>query len=274
VREEYEALLRRSVSDGLRLVPVLVERVELPPFLGSRDYVDFSRAGGDPAAYRVAFDRLLRGLKGLRGPRPSGAARVDGLVVPSEGGWRPEGPAEAVLRVNRGEVVFAPVGGELVRQAAPVGVDHRLRAAVFELGLARRAATRPAQAVDRTAPAQTAGAAPARLPGRLADVGRLLGEQFTAGPVGVALAAAVVAAGRAGASLRLAVEVDEPTLADLPWETLTVAGVDGPLVLHPNVVLHRSVPGLGTGAVAGGVRPAAGAGRGRQPRAGTRAGAP
>jgi tetratricopeptide (TPR) repeat protein len=244
VRAEYEALLVRSETDGLRLVPVLVERVDLPAFLGTRDYVDFSRVDGDPAAYRAAFDRLVRGLKEERGPRVSGTPGPDGLVVPGTGAWRPEGPAEAVLRVSSGEVVFAPVGGDLVRAPAPQAVDRRLQDALFKLRLARRAAPRLAAASERATGEAVAGPS-AGLSARLVEVGRLLGERFASGPVGDAVAASVTAAVAAGASLRLAVEVDVAGLDDLPWETLTVPGVAGPLVLHPNVALHQSVPGLG-----------------------------
>ncbi|WP_239341217.1 tetratricopeptide repeat protein, partial [Frankia sp. CiP3] len=245
VRDEYEALLRRSNDEGLRLVPVVIGEVVLPPFLGNRHYVDFRGTGGDEAAYRVTFEALLRGLRGQRGPRPAGEARTPGgLVVPAGGGWRPEGPREATLRLSADEVVFAPVGGQVAR-GRPAGVDHRLRDGLFELVRARRLAPAAVEAVERVDRAGGAAGHAAGLAGRLTSAGVLLGERFLPEPVAAAVAAEVQAAARLGASLELAVEVDDPALADLPWETLVVPGMAHPLVLHPQVRLYRAVPGLG-----------------------------
>ena len=53
VAEEYATLMLRSVQDGRRFIPVLIEDVELPPFAASRYHADFRNA--DAAAY----DRLV-----------------------------------------------------------------------------------------------------------------------------------------------------------------------------------------------------------------------
>src|SRR5438045_1947738 len=48
--------------------------------------------------------------------------------------------------------------------------------------------------------------------------------------------------GRGNAALGLAVEVDDPDLADLPWETLSLPAAAGALALDRSVQLCRRVP--------------------------------
>ncbi|HXM56110.1 MAG TPA: toll/interleukin-1 receptor domain-containing protein, partial [Candidatus Dormibacteraeota bacterium] len=44
VAEEYAAMVARAVSEGLRLVPVLLGDAEMPPLLANRRWVDFRGA--------------------------------------------------------------------------------------------------------------------------------------------------------------------------------------------------------------------------------------
>ena len=77
-----------------------------------------------------------------------------------------------------------------------------------------------------------AGQAPLRADGglggglhaRLVQAGVVLARCFLDGPAGTALAAEAAAAAAGGGSLRLAVEVPDPGLARLPWETLVLPG--------------------------------------------------
>ena len=59
----------------------------------------------------------------------------------------------------------------------------------------------------------------------LADAGRRLTADFLAGEAGAELAARVAEAERLNEVLELGVEVAEPVLADLPWETLQLPEV-------------------------------------------------
>ena len=81
------------------------------------------------------------------------------------------------------------------------------------------------------------------------DAGEALGRAFLPPPVAAALAEALAAAERDGRALELGLELADPALADLPWETLrlpaaTAEGLPGePLALHPGVVLYRAEVG-------------------------------
>ena len=74
VREEYDqAVIRSNREPGrFRLIPVLIGDAEPPPFLGSRDWVDFR----DPATFAQSVDQLVFGITGRR----SGASE-DGAAV-------------------------------------------------------------------------------------------------------------------------------------------------------------------------------------------------
>lgn len=72
--------------------------------------------------------------------------------------------------------------------------------------------------------------------------GRALGSRFLAGDAGVALAQEVTRSQAGAAPLRLAVQVDDPEWADLPWETLVLPGQQEPLVLQRGVQMYRVVP--------------------------------
>lgn len=53
VQQEYAALMQRSIENGSRFIPVLIEEVELPPFAATRYYADFRNAP------RPRYDRLV-----------------------------------------------------------------------------------------------------------------------------------------------------------------------------------------------------------------------
>lgn len=76
VRTQYEALLDKAVTEGRRLVPVLVGRgdTKLPAFLRTRHCVDLR--GLSPEAYR---ERLVAIAGALRGEHPGPPPRTTGL---------------------------------------------------------------------------------------------------------------------------------------------------------------------------------------------------
>jgi hypothetical protein len=229
VRNEYAVLMQRSIVDGQPLIPVLLRDAELPPLLATRFWVDF-RTAADEAGYLQAVRRLAGALRGQRRQRP---APGSALVVPPGLGARPEGPRSATLRVTGDEVTL--LAGDREVRAPHAGVDYATRERLLDLSGARRFDD---GAVLRDAAGGDAGL----LDLRLADIGTGLGRAFLAGEPGTALAGEVAAAGRANAALRLAVEVDDPDLADLPWETLTLPGGTGPLALDRSVQFYRRVP--------------------------------
>ncbi len=53
VRQEYSALMQRSIEEGRRFIPVVIDDVELPGFAATRSYVDFRGVSGDE------YDRLI-----------------------------------------------------------------------------------------------------------------------------------------------------------------------------------------------------------------------
>jgi hypothetical protein len=61
VLEEYYALLLRAVVGGGRLIPVLLDDVELPPFAGNRQAVDLS--SGEDSDLDHAVAQLVRGVR-------------------------------------------------------------------------------------------------------------------------------------------------------------------------------------------------------------------
>jgi TIR domain len=111
VREEYAAMLARAVAGRQRLIPVLLDDVELPPFLATRVWVDFR--GADGPEYERRVHDLVAALRG----GPSRPDRDGGLTLPgarrrgaSGRAVRPErrppppggGPAPRISEVERG----------------------------------------------------------------------------------------------------------------------------------------------------------------------------
>lgn len=99
VRKEYEAAFQRQAkAGGTWLIPILLERVELPPFLSAIQYLDLTES------YLEGMQQLLRALQVVPvGPRPQEV--VD--------------PAKLVRQVA-GEVAKI-LGLEARSQASPVG---------------------------------------------------------------------------------------------------------------------------------------------------------
>ncbi|MGV9248222.1 tetratricopeptide repeat protein [Streptomyces sp. NPDC003710] len=71
------------------------------------------------------------------------------------------------------------------------------------------------------------------------EVGAALGEYCLQGAVGDALLSGLETARQRHVPFRLAVQVDVPRWAALPWETLAVPGQDRPLALSDHVELYR-----------------------------------
>lgn len=61
IREEYAALLQRSVETGQRLIPVVIEDVSLPPFASTRHPCVLHGVADEDRERRI--DRLLRALQ-------------------------------------------------------------------------------------------------------------------------------------------------------------------------------------------------------------------
>ncbi|GAA1016633.1 hypothetical protein Aple_085680 [Acrocarpospora pleiomorpha] len=62
VRETYATLIRRSVENGQRLIPVVIEAVTLPDFARNRFSIDLSGADGPDRDSRL--EELIRALRG------------------------------------------------------------------------------------------------------------------------------------------------------------------------------------------------------------------
>ncbi|MFJ9151766.1 tetratricopeptide repeat protein [Streptomyces sp. NPDC102270] len=133
----------------------------------------------------------------------------------------------ARLRITVDEVAFEH-GGVMARHR-PGGERGQIDAELRAVAKARRRAGASTAATD--APVERYVAALDRL-------GRRLGEHFLAGDAGAALGAAL----RAGETLRLAVEVDDPALADLPWEMTVLPGESESFALDRRLQVFRTVP--------------------------------
>ncbi|MGH8885229.1 MAG: tetratricopeptide repeat protein, partial [Egibacteraceae bacterium] len=245
VREEYEVMLRAAVADpARRLIPVLLADAELPPFLGNRDWVDFRSAMTGPA-YDAGFERLVRALQG-RPPldRPDRDSPRQWPTGVGGASFRPAGPMALRLRISGDQVAVCDGGAEVTHR--PAGLRRSTVEALAELRRLQRVdgAKEVISAVlEDASPVEQA----------LAEVGRRLTIDVLAGPAGAELASRVAAAERLNEVVELGIEIADPGLADLPWETLWLPGLDGsvpevggtPLVLHRNVAVYRSAPDLG-----------------------------
>ncbi len=253
VQQEYAAMMTRAVAGEQRLIPALFLDAEMPPLLAARVWVDFRGADGPEYLRRV--QELAAALRGEKGARPP---RGEALAAPPGTGFRAAGPIRRILRLGWREVLWAGGPEEVRAEARKLGGAEEED--LWLLARARRRASSGAPARE----AANAATAPevVELHASLLEVGTSLTRAFLPGAVGAALRAAVEEATGQGASLEIAVQVqeeikaekDDGVLASLPWETLRVPAGDGeggaagmgpPLVLHPNVELYRAVSGLG-----------------------------
>lgn len=75
VQEEYRvAFERQQRAGGTRLIPVLLEKVELPEFLSEIQYVDFTES------YYQGMRNLVRALKTPSGPKPKDVIAASDLA--------------------------------------------------------------------------------------------------------------------------------------------------------------------------------------------------
>ncbi|MFJ1974178.1 CHAT domain-containing protein [Streptomyces sp. NPDC087903] len=134
----------------------------------------------------------------------------------------------ARLRITVDEVAFEH-GGVMARHR-PGGERSQIDADLRAVAKARRRAGAGTAATDASVERYVAA---------LDRLGRRLGEHFLAGDAGAALGAAL----RAGETLRLAVEVDDPALADLPWEMTVPPGESESFALDRRLQVFRTVSG-------------------------------
>jgi TIR domain/CHAT domain len=228
VNEEFAAAVAAAAAGRQRLIQVLAGDVALPPLVASRLYVDF-RYADSPAAYEAKVRELAAAVRGQPGgvrPEPGG-----GIVVPP-GAYRAEGPRLARLTITADEVTFTTAGQAAAHR--PAGLDARGRAVLAELAVSR---ARPGGVPLR---AVAAGTAQAGIHAALVQAGAALGRCFLDGAAGKALAAEVAAATAGNAAVRLALDVEGPGLAGLPWETLVLPRQRTPLVLQDRVEVYRT----------------------------------
>uniref|UniRef100_A0AAU3HVD2 Tetratricopeptide repeat protein n=1 Tax=Streptomyces sp. NBC_01393 TaxID=2903851 RepID=A0AAU3HVD2_9ACTN len=231
--EEFAAAVTAAVERGQRLIPLLLGEVALPPFLASRLHVDF-RHVASPQQYEELVNQLERAVRRLpSGQRPE---RGGPLKMPPTD-YRPDGPTHVELRIGAESVVFSTADRET--SCAPQGVDHDLGQKLW--GLQRARARAAGGTILRRLPLPEEAAAPAGPAGALVAVGEALGKRFVHGDAAHELASQEELARARNASLRIGLAVDDPRWVDLPWETLTVPGTTGPLVLSEQVELYRTV---------------------------------
>ena len=238
VMQEYAALLTQAVTQGRRLIPVLFEQVELPAFLAARVWVDFRHADGP--TYDVKLTELVRALRAT--PPADRPGDDQALLVPPGTGFRPEGVFRACLTAGPDHARLTdPDQKTVVQDTLGAGTD-RLATRMREWERTRRAS---GSAVMRQAPA---AAVRSPVQQSLLDLGMLLGEVFTPGPVGEALNAQTADAHRHRAALRLQIAATD-AVADLPWETLIPPGATAPVALDPSIEIYRvaTVPGPAPG---------------------------
>lgn len=61
VQQEYAALMQRSIQDGQRFIPVLIDDVELPVFAATRHYADFRNVSA--AEYDQLIVKIAKSLQ-------------------------------------------------------------------------------------------------------------------------------------------------------------------------------------------------------------------
>ncbi len=208
VLEEYNAMMTRAIEEGFRLVPVLLADAEMPAFLASRAWVDFRDAYGPE--YEKKVRELARVLKRRNREHPPATGE---LIPPKGDGFRPEGPIHRTLRIGKERVEF--IGGWKTASHRPRGILHEDENRLYELEQLRYGDILYREKDD------AAKAAMVQKVDRVIErAGASLTRAFLEGEAGEALCRAVSEAASLGASLRLALEISDKELFNLPWETL------------------------------------------------------
>ena len=65
VGQQYAVMMQKSIEDGRRFVPVVIDDVELPVFAASRYYVDFRNVSDDD--YDLLIAKITEALRGTAG---------------------------------------------------------------------------------------------------------------------------------------------------------------------------------------------------------------
>lgn len=68
VKQEYATLMQRSIENGLRFIPVVIEDVKLPGFAATRYYADFRDVSADE--YDQLIAKIARALRASLSHRP------------------------------------------------------------------------------------------------------------------------------------------------------------------------------------------------------------
>jgi len=244
VLEEYAAMMNRAVEGKQRLIPVLLADAEMPPLLASRIWIDFRNAFGPE--YERNFAKLVRTLKWERPDRPERNGRIS---LPTDDPFRPEGPIYRTLQISKDKVSF--LGGVKEASHQPRGLQFEDEQRIYELKIIREKSF----SEDDYSPRSEAALDGSKTQmddatyGKLLEAGSALTNSFLFGEAGSALQQAIKDASALNASLKLALEIIDDDLADLPWETLRIPEGDGqlgdPLALHSKIQFYRSVSGLG-----------------------------
>lgn len=71
VSEQYAAMMQKTIEDGRRFIPVVIDDVELPVFAASRYYIDFQNVSYDD--YDQLITKIIDALRGADDRRAQGA---------------------------------------------------------------------------------------------------------------------------------------------------------------------------------------------------------
>lgn len=237
---EYAALVQRMQRGEARVIPVLLDDVNLPPILGTHVTADFRYCSSE-TEYRSRLLTLERALRGQRPERTGGG----GPAFPPDFDQRPEGPRQVTLTIAHDHVTIE--NGQRNAMLQHNGPGQRVQERLWHLERTRRRMA--TSSVSHSRPAPSPAAQRSEMQELLVALGQALGNQFLAGPVAELLEEDLASADRQNAAVRIALQISqERQLRALPWQTLCLPGHDTPLVLHPRTQLHYLIPGLGSAA--------------------------
>jgi hypothetical protein len=131
-QEEFAGAMPAVVAGRQRLIPVLLDEVDVPPFAAARVYIDF-RYIDSPDGYEAKIHELVAAV---RGQAPRQRPPRDGTIVLPPMGSRAEGPRLARLRITPDEVVFSVADRQL--HHTPSGTGTGLGMTLFDLQRAQR----------------------------------------------------------------------------------------------------------------------------------------